>query len=143
MIIDLSAETETGKMGAVNVINGKINSRTTAVNLTLTGIKTIPEYAFFQCKKLASLNLPDVTSIGKEAFYECTALTSVSLPSVITIAYGAFWRSALTSLNLPAAVNIGDHDKYRLVNNQITNRFGLTNAELSVAYHFSIGKNKK
>jgi len=109
LIIDLSAETETGKMGAVNVINGKINSRTTAVNLTLTGIKTIPEYAFFQCKKLASLNLPDVTSIGKEAFYECTALTSVSLPSVITIAYGAFWRSALTSLNLPAAVNIGDH----------------------------------
>lgn len=35
------------------------------------------------------------------------------------------------------------HDKYRLINNRITNRFGLTNAELSVAYHFSIGNNKK
>ena len=106
-IIDLSAETETGQMGAVNVINGKINSRTTAVNLTLTGIKTISENAFFDCNKLASINLPVATSIGKNAFYNCTALTSVSLPSVITIGDGAFWGSAFTSLNLPAAVNIG------------------------------------
>ena len=106
-IIDLSAETETGQMGAVNVINGKIKSRTTAVNLTLTGIKTISENAFFDCNKLASINLPVATSIGKNAFYNCTALTSVSLPSVITIEDGAFWGSAFTSLNLPAAVNIG------------------------------------
>lgn len=130
-IIDLSAENEPGKTSAVNIINGKIKSRTTAVNMTLIGINTIPENAFFECNKLASINLPDATIIGKNAFYNCTALANTSLPSVITVGDGAFWGSAFSNLNMPAAVNIGI--------NSFRKCTALTNVSLPLATGLGIG----
>ncbi len=58
------------------------------------GIKTVGEYAFAGCEKLASINLTDVVSIGKYAFSN-TALVSVTLPEYITeIPEGLFKDSA-------------------------------------------------
>ena len=96
-----------------------------SINLTLAGVKTIPEYGFFDNNnysengekniagdKLKSLTLTDVETIGDFAFSACTYLESVNLPQVVTIGECAFneWKKGtkLTSLNLPNATTIGD-----------------------------------
>ncbi|MBQ8163200.1 MAG: leucine-rich repeat protein [Clostridia bacterium] len=48
------------------------------------GIKSIGNYAFAGCEKLASVNLSDVITLGKYAFAN-TAITSVTLPEHITV----------------------------------------------------------
>ena len=67
----------------------------------------IGDYAFQDCCRLTSLNLPSsLTKIGMYAFEGCSGLTSLTLPDGITsIGSSAFWRcSGLTSLNLPAGI---------------------------------------
>ena len=76
----------------------------------------IGDYAFYNCSRLTSLNLPDgITEIGRSAFQGCSGLTSVNLPASITeIGFEAFSGcSGLTSLNLPAGITeIGDDAFY-------------------------------
>ena len=73
----------------------------------------IGDYAFYNCSRLTSLNLPDgITEIGYSTFRGCTGLTSLNLPaSITTIGESAFYGcSGLTSLNLPASITtIGDY----------------------------------
>ena len=67
----------------------------------------IGDYAFYNCSRLTSLNLPDgITEIGYSTFRGCTGLTSLNLPaSITTIGESAFYGcSGLTSLNLPAGI---------------------------------------
>ncbi len=52
----------------------------TTVNFKGTAIKTIQEYAFYNCVKLNNIKIPDsVTYIGYQAFYYCSALTNATL----------------------------------------------------------------
>jgi len=105
-IIDLSAESD--KITAVSFIRGKANARTIALNVTLTGIETLPDYAFYNCAKLAGITLPVTTIIGRDAFNNCAALTSVSLPVATSIGDESFaFCMALTNISLPAATSIG------------------------------------
>ncbi len=120
-IIDLSAESD--KTSAVKFIKEKANARTKAVNMTLTGIETLPDEAFVRCSKLASISLPEVTNMGYSAFYECSALTSVDMPVATTIGLNScFGCGALTNVNLPLVTSVKD--------NAFTDCGALTNVNL-------------
>ena len=65
-----------------------------ATSITLPeGLKTIGNYAFYQCFSLTEIVIPNsVTSIGEYAFGSCRAATTVTIGSSVTsIASGAFY----------------------------------------------------
>ena len=66
-------------------------------------VTSIASYAFRDCTKLTSINIPNsVTSIGGEAFSGCTGLTSITIPiGVKDIGYNAFSKcSNLSSIEV-------------------------------------------
>ena len=72
-----------------------------------SGVTTIGDSAFYNCKGLTSVTIPEgVTTIGKNAFYNCTGLTSITIPSSVTyIGYQAFRDcSSLTSVTISEGV---------------------------------------
>ena len=109
-----------------------------SVNLTLAGVKTIPDEAlsdypisiggnklktltltdaettgehepFARCTYLESVSLPNATTIGAWAFNECSNLTSVYCPKVTTIGEAAFRKCAkLTSFDFTNITTIGN-----------------------------------
>ena len=110
-IIDLSAESD--KNTAVSFIKAIANLRTTAVNMTLTGIETLPDNAFDSCTKLSSISLPVTTSIGNFAFSDCTSLSSVNFPMLQSTGnYSLRNCKALVSVSLPKAITIGRDSFY-------------------------------
>ena len=86
-----------------------------SVNLTLAGVKTIPDEALSDYpisiggNKLKTLTLTDAETTGEnEPFARCTYLESVSLPNAITIGAWAFNEcSNLTSVYCPKVTTIG------------------------------------
>ena len=72
-----------------------------------TDITSLPEEAFFACKKLTAIKLPKtLTTIGDRAFHSCSDLTSITIPnSVTTIGEWAFELCTnLTSITIPNSV---------------------------------------
>ncbi|MBQ9427931.1 MAG: leucine-rich repeat domain-containing protein, partial [Clostridia bacterium] len=63
-------------------------------------VTSIGEYAFFECSKLTSIEIPSsVTSIGECAFSYCSGLTSIKLPATVTNIVNLFDDcSSLTSI---------------------------------------------
>ena len=59
---------------------------------TLPHVKTIGDWAFANCTKLATLNLGDaITKIGNSAFRECNSITKLTFPNTLnTIGSNAF-----------------------------------------------------
>lgn len=71
-------------------------------------ITTIGDYAFYNCNKLAKLDLPNATSIGVFAFYGCSTMKTINLPVVTLIDNYAFYNGyALESVNTPLVTEIG------------------------------------
>ena len=73
----------------------------------LSGVTSIGENAFFDCERLANVEIPDsVTSIDYGAFGGCTELASVNIPnSVISIEHRVFSRcTGLTSVTISDSV---------------------------------------
>ena len=95
-------------------------------------VKSIGDYAFYNCRSLTGVDLTYVTSLGEYAFYDC-GLTSVTIPAGITtigrstfhncrnlstlilhdgiteIGYSAFQSCyALTSLRMPSSLKTID-----------------------------------
>ncbi len=69
------------------------NYRNTITTLSLgSGITSIPNYCFSECKSLQSITLPEgIRHIGSGAFYACEQLRSIYIPkSVKTVEYDAF-----------------------------------------------------
>lgn len=73
-----------------------------------SGVTEIPDSMCRLDGALASVTLPDtITVIGASAFRSCAKLTSIALPSGLkTIGGYAFMESGLTSLDVPASVEI-------------------------------------
>ena len=89
--------------------------RLTSLNLP-SSLTKIGMYAFEGCSGLTSLTLPDgITSISDCAFLLCSGLTSLTLPDGITsIGSCAFWScSGLTSINIPASVTKIEYSAFR------------------------------
>jgi hypothetical protein len=49
--------------------------------VNVPALKSVGNYAFYQCYGMETVRLPSVTSIGSYAFDSCTALISLSLPA--------------------------------------------------------------
>ena len=60
-------------------------------------------YAFMECTKLESVNLPNVTKIVSQAFYRCVSMTNVSIPNLTEISGSSAFAqcSKLTSVDFP------------------------------------------
>jgi len=105
-----------------NVVEGSIN-------LTLTGVKAIPDYIFYtdinnngtgifgmwcvnnELEKvcaLGSVTLTDATYIGDEAFTGTSYLSSVSAPVATKIGDAAFEDAGLTEISLPLVKEVGE-----------------------------------
>ena len=86
--------------GGGTELNGIID-RTISGSLTIpSGITSIGDYAFYNCRGLTSINVPSgITSIGTYAFYNCSGLSSINIPS------------GITSIGAYAFSHAGSHDK--------------------------------
>ena len=74
------------------------------------GVTSIGNFAFYECRNLASVEMADsVSDIGESSFSFCSGLTSVTIPSsVVSIGEWAFSNSGLTNLTLPSGLdNVG------------------------------------
>eukprot|EP00985_Skeletonema_marinoi_P004567 scaffold1980_cov86-Skeletonema_marinoi.AAC.3 len=68
------------------------------------GVKTVEEYAFFNCRSLRLVIMPGVEVVERGAFYSCKALTDVECDKLERIERCAFGRCiSLGSINLPSA----------------------------------------
>jgi hypothetical protein len=71
---------------------------------------SLGNYAFSSCGVLASLNIPSVTSIGQYSFNACTSLANIQGASVASIGNYAFTGcTALASVNFPNMTSIGQY----------------------------------
>ena len=106
-----------GKLSTLDLSEAKIVKGGYAYSTRYyTSNDEIGDYAFYNCRRLTSLNLPSsITSIGESAFENCSGLTSLNLPDGITEIdkYAFYGCSGLTSLTLPASITtIGDYAFY-------------------------------
>ena len=91
-----------------SAFDGCINATSATIGSSVT---TIGDIAFGSCQELTSVVIPDnVTYVGSSAFSHCYKLDSVTIGSnVATIGGYAFYRTAVTSISIPASVmSIGD-----------------------------------
>ena len=85
---------------------GGIRAMSTDIkNLTLTnGVTVIPDYAFYNCSGLTSVNIPEsVTSIGSEAFYNCSGLKTLIIEdgdTELNVGDSAFQYSPIENLSI-------------------------------------------
>ena len=101
------------------------------------GIKTIGDFAFYNCSGLSSVIIPNsVESIGNNAFEGCKDMTSITLGNgLTTIGEEAFIGcSGLTSLSIPGSVKtIG---KYAFMACRGLNAVYITNLEAWCGFNF-------
>lgn len=78
-------------------------------------ILNVGNIAFSYCKNIKSVDMSLVNNItlGTAAFYYCTGLLNVILPSELTdIPSEAFYRTNITSIEIPASASIGSNAFY-------------------------------
>lgn len=79
----------------------------TSVDLTDATVRTIEEYAFYQCTNLSNITLPNtIRNIKYRAFGQCTNLQLTTLPSsLITLGEQSFASSGISITELPASIS--------------------------------------
>ncbi len=107
-----------GEVTTIGVVNTNASpswSSATSIILPST-IKTIGDYAFFNCYSLRNIELPDtVTEIGASAFRYCHGLYEIKIPNGVTSIkdYTFNYCSSLRSVQLPETLtSIGKHAFY-------------------------------
>ncbi|MBQ2778738.1 MAG: leucine-rich repeat domain-containing protein, partial [Bacteroidaceae bacterium] len=76
-------------------------------------VKSIGNYAFYDCAGLTSIELPEgVTSIGNYAFCGCTGLTSVEIPSSVTSIGNAVFYDCAGLISIEIFANLTSIGSY-------------------------------
>jgi hypothetical protein len=116
LIIASDIVQEIGAYSFSEGVHGAYKARN-LITLNLPHVKIIGSNAFENCYSLESIILDEATDIGDNAFYHCYGLTgTLSLPSAENIGRLAFAYcrraiegTGITSVELPAALTIGDY----------------------------------
>lgn len=77
-------------MAIREAIKGAAPNDLGTIELTIIGVETVPEEAFYKMLQLKSVRMFDVKEIKKYAFKECKYLTVVEAPSLNKLYSGAF-----------------------------------------------------
>lgn len=77
-------------MAIREAIKGAAPNDLGTIELTIIGVETIPEEAFYKMSQLKSVRMSDVKEIKKYAFKECKYLTVVEVPRLNKLYSGAF-----------------------------------------------------
>ncbi len=73
-----------------------------------SSVKTIGNYAFFECTSLESVGLGSVESMGLKSFSYCQSLESIHMPETLKKIGGyAFYGCGLKSVVIPGNVTVG------------------------------------
>ena len=78
------------------------------IELTVIGVETIPEEAFYNMLQLKSVKMSDVKEIKKYAFKECKYLTVVEAPSLNKLCSGALKKCDQLSKLTFGPINYAD-----------------------------------
>ncbi len=90
------------KAGAILDASTKITAAVIPANLAGVPVRSIADYAFYNCPKLIYASIPaGVTAIGHNAFSYCDKLKGVAIPSTITTLktdapHSPFYKTKLT-----------------------------------------------
>ena len=95
-------------MAIREAIKGAAPNDLGTIELTIIGVETIPEEAFYKMLQLKSVRMPDVKEIKKYAFSECQYLTVVEAPSLNKLNSGAFNECYLLSKLTFGPINYAD-----------------------------------
>ena len=89
--LNLASDAGTNEFMAIReAIKGAAPNDLGTIELTIIGVETIPEEAFYKMLQLKSVRMSDVKEIKKYAFKECQYLTVVEAPSLNKLCSGAF-----------------------------------------------------
>ena len=95
-------------MAIREVIKGAAPNDLGTIELTVIGVETIPEEAFYNMLQLKSVKMSDVKEIKKYAFKECKYLTVVEAPSLNKLCSGAFKKCDQLSKLTFGPINYAD-----------------------------------
>lgn len=95
-------------MAIREAIKGAAPNDLGTIELTIIGVETIPEEAFYKMLQLKSVRMSDVKEIKKYAFKECQYLTVVEAPSLNKLYSGAFDKCNLLSKLTFGPINYAD-----------------------------------
>ena len=107
--LNLAPNTGTNEFMAIReAIKGAVPNDLGTIELTIIGVETIPEEAFYKMLQLKSVRMSDVKEIKKYAFKECQYLTVVEAPSLNKLYSGAFKKCDQLSKLTFGPINYAD-----------------------------------
>lgn len=95
-------------MAIREAIKGAAPNDEGTIELTIIGVETIPEEAFYNMLQLKSVKMSDVKEIKKYAFEKCEYLTVVEAPSLNKLNSGAFKKCDQLSKLTFGPINYAD-----------------------------------
>ena len=107
--LNLAPNAGTNEFMAIReAIKGAAPNDLGTIELTIIGVETIPEEAFYKMLQLKSVRMSDVKEIKKYAFKECQYLTVVEAPSLNKLYSGAFKKCDQLSKLTFGPINYAD-----------------------------------
>ena len=104
-------------MAIREAIKGAAPNDLGTIELTIIGVETIPEEAFYKMLQLKSVRMSDVKEIKKYAFKECQYLTVVEAPSLNKLYSGAFTKCDQLSKLTFGPINYADARNWPIFEN--------------------------
>ena len=107
--LNLAPNAGTNEFMAIReAIKGAAPNDLGTIELTIIGVETTPEEAFYKMLQLKSVRMSDVKEIKKYAFKECQYLTVVEAPSLNKLYSGAFRKCDQLSKLTFGPINYAD-----------------------------------